>query len=296
MTQPAELAGLDLARLADPATYLPEPLQVVDESAAYRALVMVPRDTDATLAWLAAEHEHPSQDWTGWCLKATRSARNVPARYASAADAWRYATERHPGDWTPPRGAPVFTTGGSQGYGHAMTSIGGGFAWTTDAVRRGQIDVISIKALLIAWPNHTYAGWTQDINGVHVLDIDDPEEPLGGGDPLPPPHQEDDMQYRIIADAGRGGPAYAWRPDMLRPLTREYFDTLVTTGAADNKIEFLPSREFDILKDMVGGAQRQAAAAVVAALPSGDAAARDTDAAETYPPAGELAATSTREG
>lgn len=119
----------------------------------------------------------------------------------------------------------------------------------------------------------------------HILTAD---EPLGDGDPIDPPEEEDDMKfpYLIIADAGRGGPAYAWTPLSIRAINGTQFATLVRTGQAENKINFLPSGDFDGLKDMAGAALRSVAAHVDAAL--ADDFAGETDDEAKAPEADDL--------
>ncbi len=116
-----------------------------------------------------------------------------------------------------------------------------------------------------------------------------PTFPSGRTQPAPPPppplpQEEDDMKYKVITVAGAGQPAYAWSPTTLRALSGEYFAALVRTGAADNKIEYLAQRDFDILKDMVGGFLRLVAQVVDSSLADDFAAVGDE------PPADELAA------
>lgn len=106
--------------------------------------------------------------------------------------------------------------------------------------------------------------------------------------PVPPPpplEEEDDVKpYKIIADVGRGGPAYAWTPTSIGALNGEYFAFLVRSDLADNKIHFLPTRDFDLHKDMAGRALRQVAATVEGTLADDFAALAGDE-----PPADDLA-------
>lgn len=101
----------------------------------------------------------------GMCLQVTRGWLNIPARAYDADDAWDDATRKHPGDRTPPKGAPVFYAGGN--HGHIALHLGGGQIRSTDAPSAG---LVSTQAL--TWPEThwglRYLGWTEDLNGVDI--------------------------------------------------------------------------------------------------------------------------------
>ncbi len=73
--------------------------------------------------------------------------------------------ERHTS--TPPRGVPVWWTGGT--HGHVAISAGNGYVISTDWPRRGTVGRVSIATLTDSW-NKKYGGWSEDINEVHVFD------------------------------------------------------------------------------------------------------------------------------
>lgn len=104
----------------------------------------------------------------GYCEKFCRTCAGAAALAASAADAYYAAKYRHTG--TPPRGAFVFWTGGSHGYGHVAISDGNGWCWSTDIKRPGRVDRVAISTITTRW-GLTLKGWTEDNNGVRVTGL-----------------------------------------------------------------------------------------------------------------------------
>lgn len=131
--------------------------------------------TSREVAAKARWHAENTNWGVGYCLKFARSCAGAPANTYDAATAWRQATHRHT-TGTPPLGAMVFWTGGSRGHGHIAVSDGGGYVWSTDIIRPGRVDRVSIARLGATWGNLTYVGWTEDVNGVLIT-----------GFPTPPP-------------------------------------------------------------------------------------------------------------
>jgi hypothetical protein len=113
----------------------------------------------------------------GMCLWYTQEWLESPHAYPDATTQWKNAQHRHAGDKNPPKGAPVFWTGGSKGYGHAAISLGGGRIRTIDCTYGGVTNDADIN-----WPGNSwglpYAGWSEDIGGVDV-----PWLRAGGGKP-----------------------------------------------------------------------------------------------------------------
>lgn len=65
-----------------------------------------------------------STNRVGMCLQQVQTWYRIPAAQPDASAAWRatrLATSRRP----PPRGAPVFWTGGRQSHGHIAMVLGG---------------------------------------------------------------------------------------------------------------------------------------------------------------------------
>jgi hypothetical protein len=111
-----------------------------------------------------------TSDEPGLCLKQVRIWYGLPARYTSAASAWQRAKLRIKDDRIPPRGAPVFWTGGSKGFGHIALSLGNGRIRSTDVAGSGGVGTVSIDFPAQHWGLH-YAGWTADLNAVVIPDL-----------------------------------------------------------------------------------------------------------------------------
>lgn len=109
----------------------------------------------------AATHCDP-----GYCLKYTRTWLEIGSKEADAADAWANAIGKHKGDKHPPRGAPVFWTGGSSGHGHIAIARGNDMR-STDIPNSGKVGNDNGK-----WPREkwglTYVGWAEGFNGVRI--------------------------------------------------------------------------------------------------------------------------------
>lgn len=103
----------------------------------------------------------------GRCLTWSREQAGIPSKYVDAATAWHYATGRRPGDADPPRGAAVYWTGGTNGYGHVAISVGNGIVRSSDAAGAGRVGTIKIEQLTKEWGLH-YAGWANSINGYRI--------------------------------------------------------------------------------------------------------------------------------
>jgi hypothetical protein len=125
-------------------------------------------------------HDVSSYD-VGMCQKFVRDqCWRVPSLYGSAIEAWNGAREKHPGDRTPPVGAPLYYRGGQ--YGHAVIACHGGMR-STDCQSTGRVSDIDVGWPERAW-GYTYLGWTGDINGVD-LPLGGSAPPTGGGEEMP---------------------------------------------------------------------------------------------------------------
>lgn len=101
--------------------------------------------------------------WDHLCLKFVRTCLGVPPRYSSARVAWSHVakSDRHGGS-TPPPGVPVFWS-----PNHVALSVGGGYVESTDILREGLIDRVSIDYITRHW-GLRYLGWTETLNGKRV--------------------------------------------------------------------------------------------------------------------------------
>lgn len=120
---------------------------------------------DAALANCAHEAHSGSAQWHGLCLKFARTMLGIGPRYSSAIAAWNGAAGHHHGDADPAGGVPVFWRVGR--YGHVAISAGGGWCWSTDIKRRGQVDKVPIGYISKHWGAH-YLGWSDQLNGVDL--------------------------------------------------------------------------------------------------------------------------------
>lgn len=115
------------------------------------------------------ESRRPRQNWTGLCLKFTRTMFRVTSRYPSAIEAWEGAGGASGPDThtvlAPPANVPVFWRGGR--YGHVAVSAGGGMCWSTDIRRKGKVDLVPIAEITRKW-RFEYLGWSETINGVRI--------------------------------------------------------------------------------------------------------------------------------
>jgi len=101
----------------------------------------------------------------GYCLQQVRLWCGITAKYGDAATAWRNVNNKHT-DRHPQRGAAVYWTGGSRGYGHIAMCVRGGTApliRSTDAGGAGRVATVPLGWFETHWGQH-YAGWAFEIN------------------------------------------------------------------------------------------------------------------------------------
>src|SRR5262245_28053452 len=131
----------------------------------------------------------------GYCLQQNRMWAGIGARYPDASTAWRNTNDRHPGNRNPPRGAMVYWTGGSHGYGHIATSLGGGKVRSTDAGGAGRVATVPLSWVEQHW-GLPYAGWAWDVNEVTIPHPKDD----GGEDDMPLNDADKDAIRQIVKD------------------------------------------------------------------------------------------------
>jgi hypothetical protein len=121
---------------------------------------------------LANAHDDTRCD-VGMCLRYVRTWWEVGSLYGSAIEAWNGARHKHPGDRTPPKGAPLFYRGGN--YGHIVIADPGHQGCrSTDCKSSGVVSDAEIAWTEVTW-GYTYLGWTEDLNGV-TLPLDSEDE------------------------------------------------------------------------------------------------------------------------
>jgi hypothetical protein len=114
-----------------------------------------------------ASAKHSAFNLPGRCLQWSREQADIPQKYGDAATAWKHATGRRPHGGNPPRGAAVYWTGGSHGYGHIAISVGHHKVRSSDAGGVGRVATVSINHLSKIW-HLRYAGWANSINGYKI--------------------------------------------------------------------------------------------------------------------------------
>lgn len=125
------------------------------------------RSAAAAIAWGKAEIKRPSRNWNALCLMFVRKCFNVNAKYPDARSAWANAKKKHKtsNPNSIPSGVPVFFDTTSK-WDHVALSIGDGKCISTDALRKGKPDIISIASIARNWG--PLLGWSEDLNGVTV--------------------------------------------------------------------------------------------------------------------------------
>lgn len=121
--------------------------------------------------WAVQQHKSGSAIWENLCQKGTRTSLKAPGGAASAKIAWESLKgtgkrRRYNPEKPPPLGVPVYFKMNTP-YWHAAISAGKGYVWSTDILRRGKYDKVSIKYLEKRW-NARCLGWTTEINGKRV--------------------------------------------------------------------------------------------------------------------------------
>lgn len=121
--------------------------------------------------WCREQSLHGGAVWRNLCQKGARTALGAPGGSPSAKAAWeslagtgkrRHYNPEHP----PPLGVPVYFKMNTP-YWHVAISAGGGAIWSTDILRAGRYDKVTIAYLERRW-HARCIGWTTAINGKEV--------------------------------------------------------------------------------------------------------------------------------
>lgn len=119
---------------------------------------------------------------TGMCLEFSRTMAGIGSRFPDASTAWRNVDNpQHNKD--APRGAFVYWTGGSKGYGHIAVSVGNGRIRSTDADGPGKVETVDIDWISRNW-GLPYAGWADNVNGVKVPQPEKDDDDMQLSDPI----------------------------------------------------------------------------------------------------------------
>lgn len=155
---------------------------------------------------------------SGMCLMYVRDeAWRIGALYSSAIDAWHGAVHRHPGDRTPPLGAPMFYAGGS--YGHVVVCVrhDDGRIRSTDMPSSGVVSEGALTWPETAWGSD-YLGWTEDLNGVRLPLGDEDEMKPEDWDKLRAIVRDEVWERKLEVDKPDGSPTKKAAGQMLREI------------------------------------------------------------------------------
>lgn len=122
----------------------------------------------AILRARAQSHDGPTQPH-GLCLKMVVDAYQVRHGIPDAISSWNMAPDKHRTERPsqPPRGFPIYWSGGSEGHGHVAIAAGDGWCWSTDIKRSGRFDLVRVDRIRTQW-GLNLLGWTGSINGTPV--------------------------------------------------------------------------------------------------------------------------------
>jgi hypothetical protein len=109
-------------------------------------------------------------------LREVRTAFGIQPKYPSAAVAWKHAIGKHPGDRTPPYGAPLFWAGGRKGFGHIAIMTSNGLVRSSDAGGRGLMGTKRLSWFERHW-GQRYLGWAEGFNGMRIPGLGTPAAP-----------------------------------------------------------------------------------------------------------------------
>lgn len=105
----------------------------------------------------------------GRCLQYTRGWLEIAPLHPDAITAWEQNGGKHPGDRTPPRGAPIFWRGGD--HGHIALALGSHAFRGTDMPSAGFVSSQAIDWIENNW-HYEYLGWADELNGVKIPYLD----------------------------------------------------------------------------------------------------------------------------
>jgi hypothetical protein len=123
------------------------------------------------LVYARLQHKQGGPVWHNLCQKFVRTALGAGPGSPSAKAAWQSLPQKrrrdtHTPTRKPPAGVPVYFRMNTP-YWHAALSAGRGYIWSTDILRPGRVDKVSIRYLERRW-NAEYVGWATHINGRRV--------------------------------------------------------------------------------------------------------------------------------
>lgn len=110
----------------------------------------------------------------GYCLMYVREAAGLPARYASATEAWNNSTSQHPDtDFPPGLWVPVWYGLDREPLGHVVWLAPDGSVYSTSdnsTTPHHHPSLADLEAYYAGWGwPLTYRGWTEDVAGYPVI-------------------------------------------------------------------------------------------------------------------------------
>lgn len=113
----------------------------------------------------------------GWCLKYVRETFGLPARYASATEAWNASTTKHTGlDFPEGVWVPLWFGLASEPLGHVVNRAPDGSIYSTSDNSTVPHHHPNLSDLIRYYANAgvplTYRGWTEDVAGYPVIAAD----------------------------------------------------------------------------------------------------------------------------
>lgn len=160
------------------------------------------------------------EDYAGMCLRFTQSVYGAPVRYRSAWDAWEATQYKHT-DQLPEASVPVwFSHYGTYGnppsyenWGHVVAKIGDRFL--SSPVGKlgtyGQTWFATIEEIERTF-NAKYVGWSEDLNGLRIVEPGSDPTPHGKKKPLATVYHTQDNNGNLwaVADGSAVGSLAAW--------------------------------------------------------------------------------------
>lgn len=125
-----------------------------------------------------------TEDYPGWCLRFTQTAWNAPVMYYCARESWDNSGFQHT-DGLPSVAVPVYWSwwgtinGETRDWGHVAVLLPDGrvlsspLTWAQGYGQTIASSVDEVSNILGA----TFLGWTEDINGLRVVDWSDDPQP-----------------------------------------------------------------------------------------------------------------------
>lgn len=134
------------------------------------------RTVRGAVEWGKGQVERGVAIYHGLCLMFVRLCLGVDPLAPSAKVAWLQADHKHPSkdvdSW--PRGHAGFMRGGE--FWHIVLVLGNGWCLSTDAVEWGKVSRVRIQQLADKW-GYEVLGWTDDLNGEHPAPAARPRKP-----------------------------------------------------------------------------------------------------------------------